>query len=101
MSVMIYTIYDLCNKDDFMKFYSKLFCSLVVLNLVPILTPSSFAANEIKKPTQSRVEKKGKYKSGRSPNSKAGNVYSVSQPYNPNNPPPIGNKLHPVSSNAH
>jgi hypothetical protein len=83
-----------------MKIFSKLLCLLVVLNLAPFLTPSSFAANEIKKPLQGHIRKKGKYKLGRLPNAKAGNAYSVSQPYNPNNPPPIDNKIHPVSSNA-
>ncbi len=30
----------------------------------------------------------------------AGNPYSISRPYDPNNSPPIDNKIHPVSSNA-
>jgi hypothetical protein len=96
----IYTFQNLCEKDGFMKIFSKLFCLLVVLNLAPYLIPSSFAANGIKKPLQGHIKKGGKFKLSRSKNTKTANSYSLSQPYNPNNPPPIDNKIHPVSSNA-
>ncbi len=85
-----------------MKILSKLFCLLVVLTLALYLTPFSFATNEIKKPLQGHIKKKGKYKLSKPTNikKKASTPYSISQPYNPNNPPPIDNKIHPVSSNA-
>jgi len=97
----IYTILNPGNKNGLMKIYSKVFCLLVILNLGPYLTPFSLAANGIKKPIQGPIQKKDKSKLNKVLNKKAANPYSISQPYNPNNPPPIGNKIDPVSSNAH
>jgi hypothetical protein len=83
-----------------MKVYSKLFYLLVVLNLGSYLTPFSLAVNGVKKPLQGHIQRKGKLKLMTSTNVKARTPYSITQPYNPNNPPPIDNKIHPVSSNA-
>jgi hypothetical protein len=112
-------------KDSLLKISNKPFCLLVVFFLALYLIPLSFAADEIKKPLQGHLQKKGKLNSpsdikinntkSNSPyniasgdaklnkptKTKTSNTYSISQPYNPNNPPPIDNKIHPVSSNAH
>jgi hypothetical protein len=81
--------------------FSKFLCSIVVLNLAPYLILPSLAANGIKKPLQGHVEQKGKVKLKKSVKieAKSGNPYSISKPYNPDDPPPIDNKIHPVSSN--
>ncbi len=84
-----------------MKIYSKFFYLLVVLNLGPYLIPFSLAANGIKKPAQVHTQTTGKSKLVKPTKTKASNPYSISQPYNSNNPPPINNKINPVSSNAH
>jgi hypothetical protein len=51
---------------------------------------------------QGGVKRKGKFKETSAPSGQltgARNPYSITQPYNPNNPPPIENKIHPISSN--
>jgi hypothetical protein len=52
-------------------------------------------------PLQGGVQKNRKSKGGATATvTTTPSPYSISQPYNPNNPPPIDNKIHPVSSNA-
>jgi hypothetical protein len=80
----------------------KFFCLITVLNVVVLLsTIPSFADNALKKPLQGGVQKKGHSKLVKPNNRKTGTAYSISKPYNPNNPPPIDDKVYPVSSNAH
>jgi hypothetical protein len=62
---------------------------------------STTSADSRKTQLQGGVQKKRKLKAGATATGTAtSNPYSISQPYNPNNPPPIDNKIHPVSSNA-
>ena len=124
-----------------MTIFSKFFCSLLILNLVPHFAAPSLAANESGRTIKNQVDKKtqlGKQtsSSSRNPSLLSGtsktnspnssliskthrtnginpaliskrhnpskvNPYSIYKPYNPNNPPPINDKVHPVSSNAH
>ena len=90
-----------------MKFLSILLCLLLTLNMkLPSLATDTVKAKNPtparKLPLQGHIERKGKFKQSASinTNTKTGNPYSVSRPYNPDNPPPVNNKIHPVSSNA-
>ena len=87
-----------------MKLFT-IFGALLVLNLAPlslannpVKTKQSVSARKI--PLQGHIQKKGKYAAIKKPTIKANNPYSVTSPYNPNNPPPIDSKIHPVSTNA-
>jgi hypothetical protein len=86
-----------------MKPISMFLSSFLVLNIAPSVLATNGPATATKQkslPLQGHIERKGKFKPHTTINVKGGNPYSISRPYNPNNPPPINNKIHPVSSNA-
>ena len=97
--------HSLATVNTFMKIVTVFLCSLVVLNLAPLSladnpakTKQSAPARKI--PLQGHIKKKGKFIPGKKATVKVNNPYSVARPYNPDNPPPIDNKIHPVSTNA-
>jgi hypothetical protein len=88
-----------------MKLFTVFVCALLVLNLAPLSlannsakTKQSVPARKI--PLQGHIQKKGKFTAAKKATVKANNPYSVTSPYNPNNPPAIDSKIHPVSTNA-
>ena len=81
--------------------------TFVVLNLAPL--SSADKINATKKPVETtraplkgHIQKKGKLALHKHISTEMGanNPYAVAHPYNPNNPPPINNKIHPISTNA-
>ncbi len=97
--------HSLATKDESMQF---------VITVIRLPLALQALANDTSKqkttvsPSNHRSQRQGKAKANlkqrkpiKTAGTKTANPYSISRPYDPNNPPPISEKIHPVSSNAH
>jgi hypothetical protein len=101
--------HSLATKDESMQFV----ITVISLSLVLPLALQALANDTSKQkttvsPSNHRSQRQGKAKANlkqrkpiKTAGTKTANPYSISRPYDPNNPPPISEKIHPVSSNAH